>query len=826
LLIKEPLLRRPFERDDATREYSVTLKKTSWIAIILLFASISEGMATSFTEMTRSMEKQAGLFDVYYDRQSGKVYLAIEAFEQDFILLTSLPYGLGSNDIGLDRGLQGGSRLAFFRRVGNRVFLVQKNTYYRAESNNLAERQSIREAFAESVLAGFDLVAEQQQPQTKVLIDMTPFLLQDLMGVAERIQQTQQGQFHLDPALSTLDESVIKSFPKNTELQSILTFSGSGAGRHLLSVSPDGHHFTLRQRVSLVALPEPGYEPREFHPFSGFWSFEYKDYAAALTEPMTKRFIPRHRLKKKDPTAEVSEPVEPIVYYLDNGVPEPVRTALLEGARWWDQAFEAAGYKNAFQVKMLPEGADPMDVRYNVIQWVHRATRGWSYGAGVIDPRTGEIIKGHVTLGSLRVRQDLMIAQGLTLPFANEVEQQRQQEMALARIRQLSAHEVGHTLGIAHNFAASVSNRASVMDYPHPLVTLNDDQTLSLRDAYAEGIGEWDKQVIKYGYGDYGSNEKAMLKKIIAESKAKGLQFISDPDARPVGGLHADAHLWDNGSDAADELERIIKVRQIALKNFSADAIADGTPFSQLEEVLVPVYNLHRYQVEAAVKLIAGLEYQYAVKGEDDFVLSTVNQEQQEKALKALQKTLAPEFLRLDQRILDMIPPKAYGYSRTRESFPSKTGLSLDPLTIAEASATHTLQKLLHAERLTRLAQQGARGNLSAAELLAQLTDQLTDVRDYSGVDLQIAMRVLAVYAQQLVGLVEQPQLPIEAEAAVMSELDALKTWTSHEMGRTRKKNPRYGYYLSLKRLLDNKIERLDMNRTPVELPPGSPIGG
>lgn len=801
-------------------------QKISVIYGLVLVSFFNASFAATFEETIQTLEHRPGFFDVYYDDKKAKVYLAIEQVEQDFILLTSLPYGLGSNDIGLDRGLQGGSKLVQFRRVGDKVLLVQKNTYYRAESNNAAERQSIKEAFAESVLGSFEITAESKAKSEKILIDVTPYLLQDLMGVAKRIAQTKQGSFRLNASLSTVDESVIKSFPSNTELQAILTFSGTEAGRHLRSVAPDNENFTLRQRVSLVALPDDGFEPREFHPFSGFWSFEYKDYAAALTELMTKRFIPRHRLKKKDPAADVSEAVEPIVYYLDNGVPEPVRTALFEGAMWWDQAFEAAGYKNAFQVKMLPEGADPMDVRYNVIQWVHRATRGWSYGAGVTDPRTGEIIKGHVTLGSLRVRQDLMIAQGLTLPFANEAEQQRQQAMALARIRQLSAHEIGHTLGIAHNFAASVSERASVMDYPHPLVTLNDDQTISLKDAYAEGIGEWDKQVIKYGYGDFGNNEKVVLKNIIAESKARGLQFISDPDARPVGGMHVDAHLWDNGSDAADELNRIIKVREVALNNFSADAIADGTPFSQLEEVLVPIYNLHRYQVEAAVKLIAGLEYQYAVKGEDEFVLRSVKREQQEKALEALQTTLSPEFLRIDRSVLDLIPPKAYGYSRTRESFPSKTGLALDPLTIAEASATHTLQKLLHGERLTRLAQQGARENLSASQMLSLLTEQLTDIRDYSSVELQIAMRVLAVYARQLVQLVEQPQLPIEAEAAVMSELDTLRTWTSREMGRTRKKNQRYGYYLSLKRLLDNKMESLDMNRSPVDLPPGSPIGG
>lgn len=790
----------------------------------------------TINRFTQSMSAKPGFFDLYYDAKKAAVYLDVDKVDEEFILMHSLPYGLGSNDIGLDRGRQGGSQLVFFRRVGDKLFLVEKNTQYRANSDNAAERQSVREAFAESVLASFDVVASDKD---SYLILINDYLLSDHMGIADRIQQVNQGSFQLNKSLSSIDESVIKSFPDNTELQSILTFSGKKAGNHLRQVSPSASSFTLRQRVSMVALPDDNYKPRVFHPYSGFWSFSYHDYAAGLTESMTQRFIPRHRLTKKNPAAEKSEAVEPIVYYVDRGAPEQVRNALLDGARWWNQAFEAAGYIDAFQVKVLPENVDPMDVRYNVIQWVHRATRGWSYGAGVTDPRTGEIIKGHVTLGSLRVRQDLLIARGVTAPFDNEPDLTRQQQMALARIRQLSAHEVGHTLGIAHNFAASADGRASVMDYPHPLFQIEDNKIV-MSNAYDTGIGEWDKQVVKYGYGDAVQNnsddvdinsddqtaiEKDFLNSIIAESKQKELSYISDPDARPASGLHATAHLWDNGADAAKALTHIMSIRELALANFNQQVIADGVPFSQLEEVLVPVYNLHRFQVEAAVKLIAGRHYQYAVKGEDEFIQKTVDKQSQQAVLDALLKTLTPEFLALDQRIVNLIPPKAYGYSKSRESFNGKTGLSLDPLSIAEASANHTLSLLLNKERLTRLAQQSKDNQLTSSSVLRAISSQLVDT-DYQQQDaFQINMRVLHAYITQLIKLYNLKSLPIESLSSVVTELDYLQHWTKKRLGRARKSDDSYGYYKSLQSLLNTREESFEGERPSVALPPGSPIG-
>ncbi|MBB3169550.1 zinc-dependent metalloprotease [Simiduia aestuariiviva] len=655
----------------------------------------------SIESFTRNMTRQAGLIPVIYDQNSGKAYLEITRNGPEYIYYFSLPQGLGSNDIGLDRGqlMDLETKLVRFADAGDKVLLQQRNTYYRAVSDNDLEQQSVSEAFASSVLWGFPVVARSGE---QLLIDATEFMLRDSHGVARKLKHSKQGEYRRDASRSAVYLPRTKAFPRNTELEATVTFTGDDPGEFVQAVAPDPYSISVRMHHSFVALPEAGFEPRAFHPQSGFWAFEFKDYAAPIDADMTRRWIPRHRLQKKDPKAQVSAAIDPIIYYLDPGTPEPVRSALIEGGRWWNQAFEAAGYRDAFQIKMLPADADPMDVRYNVIQWVHRATRGWSYGYGLTDPRTGEIIKGHVTLGSLRVRQDFLIAQGMTAPFDTlAASTQPMRDMALARIRQLSAHEIGHTLGIAHNFAASPKDRASVMDYPHPQLSINDGN-ISLVGAYAENIGDWDKRVVQYGYGSFDS-ETARLN-FIAESTQLGFKFISDPDSRSLGDFHATSSLWDNGANAADELARVVELRTKALAQFSDNALAFGRPYSDLEEILVPVYYYHRYQAEAAGKLLGGYHYDYGVKtGAAAQQLSPVSAADQRHALSQLTRTLSPDFLLLPAAIESLIPPKAYGHKKTRESTQGYTGALLDPLAMAEAAANHSLNILLHPERLARL---------------------------------------------------------------------------------------------------------------------------
>lgn len=674
-------------------------------------------------EKTKDLKVTNGYFDYYYDETKDQLWLKVDALNEQFLYANYLAAGVGSNDIGLDRSQQGGQRVVYFEKRGSKLMLIQPNLNYIAVSDNELEKKSVREAFASSILHGFKIEAEEKG---SYLIDLTPFLIRDAHGVTGRLQQRGEGSYSLDKNRSSLYAEGTFNFPKNSEFETLLTFGGRNPGGQVRSVVPSPTSITVRQHHSFVELPDDNYEPRLFDPRGGFYATSFMDYAAPIDEPMTVRYINRHRLEKKNPNAEMSEAVEPIIYYLDNGTPEPVRSALLDGARWWNQAFEAAGYKDAFQVRVLPDDAHPLDIRYNVINWVHRSTRGWSYGGSVVDPRTGEIIKGNVLLGSLRVRQDYMIATGLLAPFKEGADKDpRMLEMALARIRQLSAHEIGHTLGIFHNFAASVNDRASVMDYPHPKVNIRNGE-LDLSDAYDDKIGAWDDVTIAFGYQDFpsGTNEAEALNAILENAHSAGLKYISDSDARPQGGAHPYAHLWEYGSDVSSQLSHVLEVRKIALDNFGEANIPMGTSMSQLEDVLVPIYLFHRYQLEGTVKLIGGLDYTYKLRGDNQPTPEIVAASTQRKALNEMLKAIDPKVLAVPENILDMIPTRPAGIRGSRELFSGNTGPSLDALGIAQTAANVPLSLILNPQRANRLVEYGARdNNLNLSETIDAIVD-------------------------------------------------------------------------------------------------------
>ncbi len=674
------------------------------VTLLVLFLLSSQSYSQVLKD--KKLVDYKGYFNFYYEEAQDKIFLEVEHLDQEFLYVNSLATGVGSNDIGLDRGQLGLERIVKFVKAGNKLLLIQPNQDYRANTDNPLEKKSVEQAFAKSVLFGFNIESETRG---KYIIDLTPFLLQDSKSIADTLRNQEQGNYSLDLSKSALSLERTKAFPKNVEFEALLTFIGDAKGGNIRSVTPTPSLVSVIQHHSFIELPDNNYRPREFDPRSGAIFMSYMDYATPIQEPIIKRFIIRHRLEKKNPEFVVSEAVEPIVYYLDPGTPEPVRSALLEGASWWNQAYEAIGFKDAFQVKMLPEDADPMDCRYNLIQWVHRSTRGWSYGASVVDPRTGEIIKGHVSLGSLRIRQDFLIAQALlNKSFATSNDNYNPMlEMALARIRQLGAHEVGHTLGFTHNFAASTNDRASVMDYPHPVIKLTDGD-VDLSDAYATGIGAWDKVTVAYSYSqfDANTNEKQALNAILKNAQSDGLRFITDYDARAQNGAHVLAHLWDNGKSPGEELDRLMKVRAKAISNFSNDNIRADEPYSVLEDVFVPLYFLHRYQTEAATKIIGGLDYNYAVKGDGDLIVKPVGADMQRETLKALLGTLTPEALAIPEDKLGLFPPRAYGYERSRESFKSNMGVAFDPFGAVETSCDMTLGLLLNAERMNRVYQQ------------------------------------------------------------------------------------------------------------------------
>jgi hypothetical protein len=783
----------------------------------------------SIEEKTRGMHRLDGFFPLYWDQAAGKLWLEIPRFGAEVLYITGIAAGLGSNDIGIDRGQLAGSRIVVFERVGPKVLMVQPNYRFRSSSTNPAEVRAVRDAFARSVLWGFTVAAESGE---RVLVDATDFLLRDAAGIADRLRP---GTYRLDPNRSSIHMPGTLNFPKNTEMEVELTFvrqSGGGGGggggwfEGVGSVAATGEAASIRVHHSLVELPDDGYEPRLYDPRAGYFSVTWQDYSAPLGEPMTKRFIARHRLKKKNPNARVSEPVEPIVYYLDPGTPEPIRSALLEGARWWNQAFEAAGYKDAFRVELLPEGAHPLDIRYNVINWVHRSTRGWSYGSSVIDPRTGEIIKGVVTLGSLRARQDYLIAEGLLSPYETGDETPPElTEWVLARIRQLAAHEVGHTLGLAHNYYDSRLGRISVMDYPHPWVTLKADGTLDYSEVYERGIGEWDSVAIIWGYQDFpdGVDEEAELRKILDDAWERDLRFFTNQDLS----VHPRVDQWSNGTDAAAELERMMKVRRAALDRFGEKAIKRGAPLATLEEALVPLYLHHRYQVEAAASLLGGQDYIYALRGDGRVPVRPVPAAEQRAALRALAATLSPAELALPRALLAKIPPRPPGYGMTRELFPRTTGRAFDAVAPAVVAAKHTISNVLQPDRVARLVQQNALDPTLPGldEVIDVLQGATFGAAARDGYEAEIRRATQRVLVEQLMFLAERAEMP-QVRAIATLRLERLTEQALKASGDVADAD------LAHQALLARDIRRfLDRPTTPYtppvapEPPPGAPIG-
>jgi hypothetical protein len=763
----------------------------------------STGEAMSLSERTASMQHFPGLLPLDWDAKTGKLYLEVpltanadHTRSADLIYAHSLPYGMGSNDVGLDRGQVSRGELVHFERTGPKLLLVEPNLDFRTNSDDPAAQLAVAESFPTSVLAGFTVDAESADGT--VLVDATQFFLSDMHHVAEALAGTGQGNYRVDAARSTITLDHTRTFPKNTEVEAELTFVPreevpEPKGKFVMDVTPDPRAMTVHEHQSFLEAPPPGFTPRRFSPRAGYFPMRYRDYDTPLGEPLDQQFIIRHRRVKKDPICtRACIAVTPIQYYMDRGAPPLIREALVEGARWWDQAFQAAGWApGTFRADLLPADADPMDVRYNMIQWVHRYTRGWSYGEAIADPRTGEIIKGNVTLGSLRGRQDYLIAEALLAPYskgkpAADAAHDPALQMVLQRLRQLAAHETGHTLGLAHNFAASSfphkpDQTVSVMDYPHPWVTVGVDGVPDLSHAYPAGIGIWDKVAIDYGYREFDRDgqpfeDPAALDKILHDSEQTGLIYITDEDARPLGSAHPHAHLWDNGPDPAAELNRVLTVRAAALSRFGEDAIHVGTPLAQMEDTLVLVYLFHRYQTEAAVKEIGGLDYRYNVRGDGQMLPQMVAPADQRAALAAVLKTLSPETLTLPESLLRMLPPRPPGLPRTQESFPAGTGLTFDPIAAAQSAADLTLALVFNPERANRLVEYHARDSAepSLADIIEETLGSTGTSAGTSGLTMEVKRAVDDRILEALLALGANPVSSAETRATVRAAVTTL----------------------------------------------------
>jgi hypothetical protein len=779
-------------------------------------------------EKTSGMQKLPGFFTYYWDASDGKLWLQIDKWNTQFLYYETLPNGVGSNDVGLDRGQPGKTEVVHFERSGPRILLVAENERYRAVTDDLEQQAAVQQAFAQSVLWGFEAAAQEGE---SVLVDATPFFLSDAHEVAARLAALKQGSYRVDPSRSAIYLPRTKNFPENTDVESTLTFVGDNPGRWVEQVTPDPRAITVHEHFSFIQAPPDGFHKRAYDPRASFFGISYMDFATPVDQPIVKHYIAHHRIAKKDPSAASSEPVKPIVYYVDRAFPEPIRSAVLEGVSWWNQAFTAAGYKDAFQVKLLPEGVDPMDVRYNVIEWVPRATRGWAYGSAIDDPRTGEIINGHVNFDALRIRQVFLIAQGLLDPFGKDPGAlKKANEMALARIRQLAAHETGHTLGLEHNYAASIVNRSSVMDYPPPTVTLGTDGLPDVSDAYAVGIGAWDKISITYGYRDLSleKDETAALDKILGDAFSSGLLYLTDQDARPLGSASPVAHLWDTGSNDLDGLSRVMAVRAAALKNLSENAIPPHAPMATLEDVLVPMYLYHRYQVTAVGKWIGGLDYTFNLRGSKDRGPGIVPAAQQRNAIRAVLETLSPQVLALPEPLLKMIPPRPTEYPSGRENFARRTSPAFDSLAPAEAAAEIVTTLVLQPERAQRMIEYHAldAGNPGFAELVDDLLNATWKTPPASGYKGAIQSTVDSVVLDHLMVLASDDRASAEVRGVALLKLDELKKWIVKQSDLPKYEAMRAQFFFA-----ESQIDRFQRNPAEIHLtmpappPDGDPIG-
>jgi hypothetical protein len=793
--------------------------------------------AASISSITQNLKKLDGFFTLYLDEKAGKVYLELSECDKEFLYYTALTEGVGNG--GPERG-QASAVLAKFIRMGNKVYLLQPVNNYRATANNADEKRAVENAFARSVLWGFVPVAMEGD---KVLLDITAFVVRDSQKMGDRLGSggargagsrtaarpaAAGGAYRMDESRSTLYVPNTKNFPKNTELEAMITFTSAGAGGGGGGLAADPSAVTVNMHQSFVELPDGNYKPRKFDPRSGFNLFSYMDFSAPIDSPLTKRFSRRHRLTKKDPSAASGEAVKPIIYYVDRGAPELVKKALIEGGSWWNQAFEAAGYKNAFQIMELPADADPMDIRYNVVNWINRSgspARAFSYGSSYIDPRTGEIIKGAVTLGSDRHRQDYLIAEGLLQPYEDgKPVSKKMQEMAYARVRQLSAHEIGHTLGLYHNFAASVKDRASVMDYPFPRFTLKSDGTVDVSDAYAKGIGSWDKRSIMWGYSDFvKGDEEAGLDRIMKETLKQGFVFIPD-----IGGnVHPLSHQWDDGPDAVAALNNIMTVRRKVLDNFSEKSIVKDAPMSTIEEVLVPIYLLHRYQVEGVANSLGGLFFTHALKNDGQTVTKLIEPAEQWKAFDALMSTITPEALILPDALIAKIPPRPSGFQSTVETFSGHTGVTFDPLAAAEAAASNTVSFLLNPERAARLIEYNARdpkqpGFMPLVDKIFEKTWKSETKEGYKG---QLQAVVNNLVLKNLLELAASPRTAESVRGQAMLKIEELKDWiTTAKSSAEPMVKASYLFALSQIESFKNDPDKF-IPEPAVEMPPGAPIG-
>lgn len=784
------------------------------------------GAEADFNEAVSGLEHKGGLVDAYVDADKNSVMLALQPQADGtlgrYIYAAYLTGGLGSNPVGLDRSRPSDSYILAFKRSGDTVYAFIENHRYRATADNPAEKRAVETSFGQSII--WSAPIKETAEDGRVLIDFTSFLKRDGAGVIEQLRDRGQGSFSIDAKRSYVDASAAHVFEKNLEMDAYVTFTSGKPGGEVQATTPVPGSVSLLLHTTLMELPKPGYKPRIADERGGVISTSHIDMSAPLDGNTAVQLARRFRLEL-DANGKV---INPIVFYIDNGAPEPIRSALLEGAKWWETAFAEAGFPGGYRAEILPDGVHPLDARYNMVNWVHRATRGWSYGASIFDPRTGEILRGVVLLGSLRVRQDIKIFEALAgAGKTGTGAADDPVELALARIRQLSAHEIGHSLGFSHNMAASSYGRASVMDYPAPDVRAT-SAGLDFSSTYGVGVGSWDKWVTKYLYADYDDSNPAAKRAIFREADAAGLLYVSDADSRSPGTGHIRGSLWDNGADAIDELGNVMRVRSTALSNFGAANLRPDESYAALQTKFVPLYLYHRYQLQAAAKFVGGYDFVYRAEGDGRQDTVAVEWSEQVRALDALLATLSPEALGIGARLVNLLSPRGAGGGDPQFRREAFAGTASPAFSADEAIATAadlTFDALLHPRRLQRLVEQGRSvGHEGLDGVLSRISDTVMRAnRRETATDTAVRAIVLERLAEHLIASLDAPRTSIAVRASVRGSLASIRQTADRARGGLATYAP------AIVKRIDDAFARA---RTPAvkvpsgpAIPPGSPIG-
>lgn len=667
------------------RDRSLSLRILLLLVLSPLGAFAQQVPATSFADRTAGLRTNEGFVSFWWDEARGRVLMEVPVFDQDVLYYVSAASGGGSVELGLDRGIMA-STVIHFRRTGSRVLVEQQNLAYRALGGTAARSANVTQSFPVSVLAALPVEAVEDE---RVLVDASSLFLRDAADVEGDLRRANQGNFRFDVARTVFNPVRMKAFPDNTEIETVATFAVDNAGPVTRNVLPDPRTMTLAIHHSFLRAPE-GYTPRRADPRIGVSSFSFKDFAAPVNQDPEVSWVTRWRLEKQDPTAALSEPVEPIVFYLDPAIPEPFRSAMREGTLWWNAAFEAAGYRNAVQVADPTPDMDPMDIRYAWVLWIERDGRGFSSGGTYRDPRTGEILGSKTRMDSDRIRT---IANYWETYVGATGSDTAQLDMVVLRQSLLIAHELGHALGFQHNWASSLNERASVMEYPTPRVQVVDGK-LDLSEAFQDSIGEYDKYMARYAYTEFvPAGEQAGLDAIIAEMRERGILFVPSSDPR--------WSWYDDRATPTEYLRETLPARSIMLANYGPGLLDTGEPLGALRDLRLWMgYLHHRWAIEAGQRYIGGMYHEFAVKGE---VLQPAPTEivpgaLQREVLDLLMESIEPANLVLPESLLALLTPHP---GDNREDMADD--YAFDQLRAARIVAGLVLEPLFEAARAERM---------------------------------------------------------------------------------------------------------------------------